>query len=43
MKIAFQLRVPPVDFDLSHAGKGQSMTGFSFPVIILNRQILYWK
>ncbi len=43
MKIAFQLRVPPVDFDLSHGGKGKSMTGFSFPATIRNRPTLYWK
>ncbi|HEY8658163.1 MAG TPA: Sec-dependent nitrous-oxide reductase [Hanamia sp.] len=30
MKVAFQLRVPPVDFDLSHAGKGKSHDWFFF-------------
>jgi nitrous-oxide reductase len=30
MKIAFQLRVPPVDFDLSHSGKGPSNDWFFF-------------
>lgn len=30
MKIAFQLRVPPVDFDLSHAGKAKSHDWFFF-------------
>ncbi len=30
MKIAFQLRVPPVDFDLSHSGKGPSHDWFFF-------------
>src|ERR1019366_2028830 len=30
MKIAFQLRVPPVDFDLSHSGKGKSHDWFFF-------------
>ncbi|MGH2564082.1 MAG: Sec-dependent nitrous-oxide reductase, partial [Ginsengibacter sp.] len=30
MKIAFQLRVPPVDFDLSHGGKGPSHDWFFF-------------
>ncbi len=30
MSIAFQLRVPPVDFDLSHGGKGPSHDWFFF-------------
>jgi nitrous-oxide reductase len=30
MKIAWQLRVPPVDFDLSHSGKGPSHDWFFF-------------
>ena len=30
MKIAFQLRVPPVDFDLSHSGKAKSHDWFFF-------------
>jgi nitrous-oxide reductase len=30
MKVAFQLRVPPVDFDLSHSGKGKSHDWFFF-------------
>ena len=30
MKLAFQLRVPPVDFDLSHGGKGPSHDWFFF-------------
>lgn len=30
MKIAFQLRVPPIDFDLSHSGKGPSHDWFFF-------------
>jgi nitrous-oxide reductase len=30
MKVAFQLRVPPVDFDLSHGGKGKSHDWFFF-------------
>src|SRR5665213_3056007 len=30
MKLAFQLRVPPVDFDLSHSGKGPSHDWFFF-------------
>jgi len=30
MQLAFQLRVPPVDFDLSHSGKGKSHDWFFF-------------
>lgn len=30
MQLAFQLKVPPVDFDLSHAGKGKSHDWFFF-------------
>ncbi|MBS1915386.1 MAG: Sec-dependent nitrous-oxide reductase [Bacteroidetes bacterium] len=30
MKLAFQLRVPPIDFDLSHAGKAKSNGWFFF-------------
>ena len=30
MKIAFQLRVPPIDFDLSHGGKAKSHDWFFF-------------
>ena len=30
MKLAFQLQMPPIDFDLSHAGKGPSHDWFFF-------------
>jgi nitrous-oxide reductase len=39
MDIAFQIECPGVNFDLSHAGKGNLMVGFSSHVIIQNKPI----
>ncbi|MBK6479211.1 MAG: hypothetical protein IPF93_13205 [Saprospiraceae bacterium] len=42
MSIAFQILLPGVNFDLSHAGKGPSRGCFSFSMqVILNRPIRY--